>query len=311
MFMNRLLCKRIYAFVLAAALPLAGCGGGSAPRQMTPPPDGPELAISSSEPPAGSAGISYAGNGFSLTASGGTAPYIWTWKAAIDSSLPSGLGLSLSGLISGVPDVAATYKVVVKVEDSSVPALDVTASYAIVIAGASVLTITSAAPPDGTVGVDYGPSLTQTFSCRWSPVFGWHEVCISCAEISCSSLPPCKGISINPCGKTEQVFEGFTFMAAGGAEPYTWSASGMPPGIDVDANSGQVLGTPITAGSYSVSITVTDAATPPAQAIVPYVINIGSATGGRCVGRGGPCYAGHSCCAGLHCVAATTRAFCE
>jgi hypothetical protein len=48
----------------------------------------------------------------------------------------------------------------------------------------------------------------------------------------------------------------------------------MPPGIDVDPSSGKVLGTPTTAGSYSVMVTVTDASSSPAQASDMYVIGI-------------------------------------
>jgi hypothetical protein len=48
----------------------------------------------------------------------------------------------------------------------------------------------------------------------------------------------------------------------------------MPPGIDVDPDSGKILGTPTTAGSYGVMVTVTDASTPPLQASDTYVIGI-------------------------------------
>jgi hypothetical protein len=32
---------------------------------------------------------------------------------------------------------------------------------------------------------------------------------------------------------------------------------------------------------------------------------------GMCVQKGGQCYANHPCCAGLQCVPASTRAFCQ
>ena len=127
-----------------------GCGGGGSDitgNQTTTPP--PALAITSGSPPSGSVGTSYAGNGFSLSASGGTAPYQWSWTAAAGSSLPTGLKISTSGLISGTPQVASTYVVTVKVTDSSSPAVQVNANYSIDVAGTPALTITSDVPPDG------------------------------------------------------------------------------------------------------------------------------------------------------------------
>jgi len=70
-----------------------------------------------------------------------------------------------------------------------------------------------------------------------------------------------------------------TFTAIGGVPPYTWSASGLPAGLDVDPSSGQITGTPTTAGSYTFTITVTDAASPPAQVSATYPIDIASSSG--------------------------------
>jgi len=291
---------------------LASCGGGSPTSRETSPPPLPALAISSAALPSGGVGTSYAGSGFSLTASGGIAPYQWTWTAAPGSSLPVGLSLLPSGLISGTPQIASTYLVSVTVTDSSSAGQQVSATYPIAITGTSVFAITSGPPPDGTVGVDYGPTVTQTFSCVWSPVLGWHEVCIQCPSsgTTCSSLPPCRGLSIKPCLQTRNVFQGFTFTAAGGLSPYGWTASGMPTGLNVDPDSGDILGTPSAAGSYTIVVTASDATSPPAQVSTTYVVDI-TMSGGMCVKKGGQCYAGHSCCAGLKCVPASTRAFCE
>jgi alpha-tubulin suppressor-like RCC1 family protein len=57
-------------------------------------------------------------------------------------------------------------------------------------------------------------------------------------------------------------------MAAGGAGAYTWSASGLPAGLSIDPLSGQISGTPISAGAGNVVLHVSDlfgvAATSPA-----------------------------------------------
>lgn len=71
--------------------------------------------------PNGMAGVPYS---VSLNASGGTPPYSWSWSASNipgspASSLPPGLTLSASGVISGTPTTAGTYNaVLVSLSDS-------------------------------------------------------------------------------------------------------------------------------------------------------------------------------------------------
>lgn len=249
------------------------CGGGGG---TPPPPPPPSLAITSAALPSGAEGSVYGSSGFALAASGGAAPYNWNWAPAPGSSLPNGLTLSPDGLISGTPTLAGTYNVVVTVADSESPPAQVSASYTLSIDGAAHLTITSGAPPSGTVGTDYGPSVTEYLSCIWSPVLGWHQVCTRCARPQeCLSLPRCTGaMNIKPCLRTVEIFVGFSFTATGGTEPYQWSAEGLPPGLSIDANTGEVKGTPTTVGSFRVTVTVSDSATPIAQVTASYDIDI-------------------------------------
>jgi hypothetical protein len=52
------------------------------------------------------------------------------------------------------------------------------------------------------------------------------------------------------------------FSASGGTRPYTWvvSVGSVPPGVTLNSSSGTLSGTPSTAGTFSFTVTVTDAA---------------------------------------------------
>lgn len=56
-------------------------------------------------------------------------------------------------------------------------------------------------------------------------------------------------------------YAGFTVAASGGRAPYSYGIWGgqLPPGITLDASTGEVAGTPTTAGSYSATLSATDA----------------------------------------------------
>lgn len=73
------------------------------------------LSVETTSLPTATVGDAYSQ---SLLLLGGTAPYDWT---LLSGSLPSGLGLSTGGVISGTPTGAGTYTFVVEVLDSSSP----------------------------------------------------------------------------------------------------------------------------------------------------------------------------------------------
>src|SRR6516225_9937593 len=66
-----------------------------------------------------------------------------------------------------------------------------------------------------------------------------------------------------PTGTTGTAYTSYAFMASGGTPPVSWKESGpLPPGLTLSA-SGQLSGTPVTAGTYPFSVTGTDSSTPP------------------------------------------------
>ena len=133
---------RKYAFALClcgSLLFISSCGEGSSARQsgqIHP------FVIASAVLPQAVLKESYCGSrGFSVTAAGGVAPYIWSWKAANGSVLPPGLKLSSNpdgtGTISGTPTTTGPYGVIVTVTDSGSPAGQTSETYIITVAATS------------------------------------------------------------------------------------------------------------------------------------------------------------------------------
>jgi putative Ig domain-containing protein len=95
------------------------------------------LAITTTSPlPGGSVGAAY---NLQFAASGGTAPY--QWAEATGSTLPAGLSLSSTGLLSGTPTVSTTATFGVTVTDSETPAAAVTETFTLTISGPTGLTL--------------------------------------------------------------------------------------------------------------------------------------------------------------------------
>jgi hypothetical protein len=68
-------------------------------------------------------------------------------------------------------------------------------------------------------------------------------------------------------------------QATGGTTPYTWSASGLPAGLTLAASTGRITGSPTTAGTSNVTVTVTDSANKTASAQFTWTVTSG---GGGC-----------------------------
>ncbi|WNV87273.1 M4 family metallopeptidase [Umezawaea sp. Da 62-37] len=69
--------------------------------------------------------------------------------------------------------------------------------------------------------------------------------------------------------------------ASGGTAPYTWSATGLPAGLSINASTGTISGTPTTAGTSSVTVTANDSAAHSGTASFSWTVG----TTGGCSGQ--------------------------
>ena len=74
-----------------------------------------------------------------------------------------------------------------------------------------------------------------------------------------------------PSGTTGSSYS-FTFTGRAGTPPYTWSATGYPPGLAINPASGVLSGVPQTSGSYVVTVVLRDAANSTATAQFPLAV---------------------------------------
>jgi hypothetical protein len=112
---------------------------------------GPLTITTTSPLPAGTINVAYSTQ---LAATGGQTPYAW---AMIFGTLPAGLSLSGSGVLSGTPTAAGTSFFAVSVTDSSNPPQIARHQFQLTINPA--LEVTTTALPGGTVAVPYSANL--------------------------------------------------------------------------------------------------------------------------------------------------------
>ncbi|WP_175560437.1 beta strand repeat-containing protein, partial [Janthinobacterium lividum] len=113
----------------------------------------PTITVTPATLPAATAATAYSRQ---LTANGGVAPYAYTVSSG---SLPAGLTLSGSGLLSGTPTAAGSFTLTVQAEDAH--QFTGTQSYTLTVASASV-SLTPASLPNPTAEAAYSATLTAT-----------------------------------------------------------------------------------------------------------------------------------------------------
>ncbi|MCC6363672.1 MAG: putative Ig domain-containing protein [Bryobacterales bacterium] len=229
-----------------------------------------------------------------LQVSGGTGPYTWV---VTEGALPVGLTLSGgTGVISGTPQttVGSPYSFVIRVTDSA--GASTSRLFTIAIASNNALTITTASPlPNASPNAGYsqtiqasggtppylfsligtlplgfnlgtngslGGTTTQTGSFTFNvQVTDANNQTATKAFTLTVGTPSQLTISTAalPNGTVGTAYSAPPLAATGGTPPYTWTATGLPAGLSL-STTGNLSGTPTAAGTFSVTVQVTDSA---------------------------------------------------
>ncbi|MCZ2148812.1 MAG: Ig domain-containing protein [Bryobacterales bacterium] len=226
-----------------------------------------------------------------LSSTGGRAPITW----GLDSSggpLPAGLLLNpTTGILNGTPTAAGDFTFTIFALDAD--QRRVTKTFTMSITGQ--FQITTATLPNGVVGTAYSQTLTTTGglgTVTWSQPSGTlpTSLQLNTSTGAISGTPSEAGgftftiqaadsgnqkaqqsytiviiapLSITPTSLpngTLNVGYNASLAATGGETPYTWTQTGLPDGLTLDAASGAISGTPTRADTFTVTVTVTDKA---------------------------------------------------
>lgn len=228
-----------------------------------------------------------------LSATGGTGPYTW---AISSGSLPPGVTLTPTGLLQGTPTQQGTFSFEIRVTDSK--GQSATRATSLTILGEAPIVATSALPAgealipysfqlqasggrppltwsiasgslpsgfvftsSGTLIGTAGEGVSATFDVRVTDSLGRSStktLTLNIAPRAIVRQPP-EVATLNLPDATVGKIYGMVLAGKNGVEPYTWSFSGLPEGLQGNA-AGEILGTPTRTGTSTVQITMIDAA---------------------------------------------------
>jgi hypothetical protein len=225
-----------------------------------------------------------------LTATGGTAPYTWTSSGQV----PPGLNVASVGVITGTPTTAGTFNFTITVIDAR-GASNSKIFTIIVGGGSSKLAVATTSLPNGQVGQSYSQTLTATGG---TPPYAWavgqgfpqtfafdgttgtitgtptgaatFSFAVQVTDAAKATAAANLTLTITPAplvittqaplfSATVGVAYVQTFRATGGTAPYTWSiVSGSTGDLTLDTATGDLKGTPQTAGTRNFTVQVAD-----------------------------------------------------
>ncbi|MBC8982357.1 autotransporter domain-containing protein [Pseudomonas lurida] len=246
----------------------------------------PTLAVTPGFLPAGQIGTAYSQ---SLSAAGGTAPYSY----ASSGALPTGLNLDLaSGIVSGTPTSVGGFNFTITATDSH-GATGSTGYSVSIVAGALPVTGTVSATVAANTSTPvnlalsggvassvavasaplHGSAFASGTTITYTPVTGYSgpdSFTYTASNLSGTSSPATVTLTVTaptlvltpaagalPAGQAGTAYSQ-SFSSTGGSAPFSYTSSGVPAGLTLDAASGVLSGTPASPGSYNLSVSVTD-----------------------------------------------------
>ncbi len=231
----------------------------------------------------GTQNVTYAGQ---LTATGGTTPYKY---ALTSGTLPAGLALSTTGLISGKPTTAGASVCSFTVTDAA----GRTDTQSITINIDAPLTVATTLLTDGATGAAYSQTLAAAGGYQpytWSITTGSLPAGLTLNATSglisgtpTGAVRPSFTVTVTdansrtaskdlviavplalvaPLPGTGAVGNAYsaTATASGGVSPYHYSLAGTPPaGVAINTATGAISGIPTQSGTFNFAVTVVDA----------------------------------------------------
>ncbi len=109
---------------------------------------------------------------------------------------------------------------------------------------------------------------------------GMHQMFVPSTAIRVNvtaAVPPLTITSTSLAAGTVNAGYSQALTASGGTPPYNWSAAGLPSGLSLNSSSGVLSGTPSSAGTFNVNVTVADSSSPRGSATKTYALVVGAA----------------------------------
>lgn len=251
-----------------------------------------------------------------LVISGGTAPY---YNFALESgySLPAGLSLSSTGLITGTPTATGTTSFEFVVYDHTTPGpYDNVITESITVNAAPVITIAPTTIPSATVATAYSQTLTAsggtapytlavisgalpaglTLSASGTlsgtpTASGSFSFTVAATDATAATGTRAYTLTVAPPtltlapptvpAATENTSYNQTVSASGGVAPYTYviSSGALPAGMTL-SSAGVLSGTPTVSGSFNFDVSATDSSTGtgPFTTLLAYTLTVNPPT---------------------------------
>lgn len=239
------------------------------------------LRITTESLPSGAQGEAYSGQ---VEAAGGVAPYTFTLAGG---ALPQGVGLAADGRLTGTPTQSGRFTLSVQAADRG----NRTARRDFVVDIVAALRLLPDSLPGGSVGQAYSVSLSAaggqapyTFAVSGALPAGitfangaFSGTPTQSGQFSVTgqvtdaarrvvnrqytitiAAPPALTVTGSPGQGTVGIAYQAQFGAQGGVGPYTFSASGLPPGLALSPE-GLLSGTPTAGGTFNFTVTATGA----------------------------------------------------